>query len=74
MKPLLAFMKEYYQEHYYFSSKGLAKIYGNQKYGKSPPISLILAFSRILKNLKDLGAIEKHNTQVYRKVINPERY
>ena len=73
-KSLLAFMKKYYQEHYYFSSRKLAKIYGDQRYGEAPPISLVLAFSRIIKDLKDLGAIERHNTQVYRKVINPEMY
>lgn len=73
-KPLLAFMKEYYQEHYYFSSKGLANAYGNLKLREATPISLILAFGRILGDLRNLGVIEKHNTQVYRKVINPESY
>lgn len=72
MKPLLAFMKEYYKDHYYFSSTKLANAYGN--YNQKAPIGLVLAFGRILKDLGDLGAIEKHNSRQYRKIINIDKY
>jgi len=72
-KPLIAFVKEYYQDHYYFNSTKLAKEYGNYHY-REVPLGLIQSFSRILGDLRDLGAIEKFNSQQYRKVIKIDKY
>lgn len=73
MKPLLAFMKKYYKDHYYFNSKKLAKEYGVYCNIEVSP-RIVLSFSRILCDLRDLGAITKHNARQYRKVINPDKY
>ena len=69
-KPLIAFTKKYFQEHYYFNSRKLAKVYGNHYYEDKPPISLVKSFARILSDLRELGVIERFNKRQYRKVIS----
>lgn len=68
LKPLIVFTKEYLKTHYYLNSVRLAKEYSDYNHTHS----LTHSFGIIIRDLVDLGAIEKYTPKQYRKVINPD--
>ena len=66
------FVKTYLKAHYYVSARKLAKVYTDYipNFNKH---SIANVFGRILRDLKDLGIIEKYNSKQYKKIINPDK-
>lgn len=69
-KELLDFTKEYLKEHYYVSSKALARTIQKCSQFDKTNRKLTTSFGQILGNLTNLGILERYNAFTYKKSIN----